>query len=110
MASFCEHNNEPSDSIKAGRLFFDKVHNYQLFKEYPAPRRRRRRSSSSGRGSVRSFIRSSVGWFVCFGFKFDYRLYLWVSMSIMTSGWLYSYSMAQFIVVWKMTTSARYTF
>jgi hypothetical protein len=28
----------------------------------------------------------------------------------MTSGWLYSYSMAQFIVVWKMTTSARYTF
>jgi hypothetical protein len=35
MAGFCEHGNEPSDSIKkAGQ--FDKLGDYQLSKEYPA--------------------------------------------------------------------------
>jgi hypothetical protein len=37
MAGFCEHVNEPTVPIKS-RLLFDKLSEYQLFKEYPAPR------------------------------------------------------------------------
>jgi hypothetical protein len=33
MAGFCAHGNGPS-----GRLFFNKLSNYQLFKEYHVPR------------------------------------------------------------------------
>jgi hypothetical protein len=39
VAGFCEHGNEPSGSIqKEGDNLFDKLSNYQRFKEYPAPR------------------------------------------------------------------------
>jgi hypothetical protein len=37
MVSFCEHGNEPPGSIKKSGLFFDKLSDHQLFKEYPAP-------------------------------------------------------------------------
>jgi hypothetical protein len=33
---FCEHGGEPSGWIKKAG-FFDKLSDYQLFKEYPAP-------------------------------------------------------------------------
>jgi hypothetical protein len=36
MVGFCQHGKELLGSIKW--LFFDKLSNYQLFKEYPAPR------------------------------------------------------------------------
>jgi hypothetical protein len=36
VAGFCEHGNEPSVSIKS-RLLFEKLGDYQLFKEFAAP-------------------------------------------------------------------------
>jgi hypothetical protein len=36
MAGFCEHDNEPSCSIRKAGFFFDKLSDNQLFK-YPAP-------------------------------------------------------------------------
>jgi hypothetical protein len=33
VAGFCEHGNEPSEFHKGSRLFFDKLSDYQLFKE-----------------------------------------------------------------------------
>jgi hypothetical protein len=40
MAGFYEHGNEPLGSLKK-EGFFDKLSDYQLFKEYPAPRSER---------------------------------------------------------------------
>jgi hypothetical protein len=37
MWRLCEYGNEPSGSIKKERLFSDKLNDYQLFKDYPAP-------------------------------------------------------------------------
>jgi hypothetical protein len=37
VVGFCENGNEPSGSIKKSRLLFDKLSDYQLFKECPAP-------------------------------------------------------------------------
>jgi hypothetical protein len=36
VAGFCEHDDEPSGSIKKAG-FFDKLSDNQLFKEYPEP-------------------------------------------------------------------------
>jgi hypothetical protein len=36
MVGFCEHGNEPSASMKKAGSF-DKLSDYQLFKEYPTP-------------------------------------------------------------------------
>jgi hypothetical protein len=36
MACFCGNGNEPSDSIKKAG-FFDKLSDYQLFEQCPAP-------------------------------------------------------------------------
>jgi hypothetical protein len=32
VAGFCEHSDEPSDSIKKAGYLFDKLSDYQLFK------------------------------------------------------------------------------
>jgi hypothetical protein len=37
VIGFCEHDNEPSGSIKENRLLFEKLSDNQLFKRYPAP-------------------------------------------------------------------------
>jgi hypothetical protein len=37
VVGFCEHGDEPKGSIKKAGYFFDKLSDYQLFKEYPAP-------------------------------------------------------------------------
>jgi hypothetical protein len=37
VAGFREHGNETPGSIKKAGYFFDKLIDYQLFKEYPAP-------------------------------------------------------------------------
>jgi hypothetical protein len=35
--AFCEHGNEPSTFTKKAGYIFNKLSDYQLFKEYPAP-------------------------------------------------------------------------
>jgi hypothetical protein len=37
VAGLCEYGNEPSGSIKKTGYSFDKLSDYQLIKEYPAP-------------------------------------------------------------------------
>jgi hypothetical protein len=37
VAGFCEHGNENFVSHKQSGLSFDKLSDYQLFREYPAP-------------------------------------------------------------------------
>jgi hypothetical protein len=37
MAGFCEDGNEPVGFHKESRLLFQKLSDYQIYKEYPAP-------------------------------------------------------------------------